>query len=773
MSKPDALNVVMVEDSALDAELLASRLKKAGLALDIQRVETEEDLVQSLLLRTPDLIFSDFSLPNFSGLRALEIAVEYAPHTPFIYVSGTIGEERAIDALHRGATDYVLKSNLSRLPAVVERALQENALRMRQRQLEKERREQEERLQRLTRTYRMLSSMNSTFLRLNDRAELLDEVCRIAVEQAHYDFATICLLDPDSKTLNLRAFTERDRRRLNAGLDDTVLGRLTELKAPTAAVRTRRPVILNDIAGAAELCHLQELGLQAIASLPLLIDGTCVGALTVFSRQPHVFDDAETKILQELTANLAFALQYLQKHEAVQFLSYFDSLTGLAKRALFAQRIAERMATKPGVRLRMLVIDVQNLRAVNDSLGRHAGDWLIAEIAARLKQAYADTERLAHLGGGTFAIAFAIADNTAEPEGCPDLVSQVFSRPFSFEGESLRAAARCGAAVSPADGQTAELLIQNAEVALGAAREANDTYRRFGQMAATSRTKSFALEARLLGALERDEFRLHYQPKVSVVGGQLQGFEALLRWTDSREGPVSPAVFIPLLERSGAILEVGSWVMAQAARDMRAWFVAGLTPFRIAVNVSPMQLRQKDFVNIVLSNASLEQGAGGIDIEITESMLMTDLDLSIRKLSALHEAQVGVAIDDFGTGYSCLSLLGRLPIDTLKIDRSFVQAIGSSTKAATLVETIISLARTFEMRTVAEGVETVEQLKCLQAAQCDEAQGYLLSRPVPFAQVPALIQRLTGPSTLLDDALAEVTSSAMNHTSGGSRSRST
>jgi diguanylate cyclase (GGDEF)-like protein len=765
MSKQDALNVVMVEDSALDAELLASRLKKAGLPLDIQRVETEEDLVQSLVLRTPDLIFSDFSLPNFSGLRALEVAVEYAPHTPFIYVSGTIGEERAIDALHRGATDYVLKSNLSRLPAVVERALQESALRMRQRQLEKERREQEERLQRLTRTYRMLSSMNSTFLRLNDRAELLDEVCRIAVEQAHYDFATICLLDPDSKTLNLRAFTERDRRRLSAGLDDTVLGRLTELKAPTAAVRARRPVILNEIAGVAELCHLHELGLQAIASLPLLIDGTCVGALTVFSRQPGVFDDAETKILQELTANLAFALQYLQQHEAVQFLSYFDSLTGLAKRSLFAQRIAERMTTKPSVRLRMLVIDVQNLRAVNDSLGRHAGDWLIAEIAARLKQAYADSERLAHLGGGTFAIAFAGSD-TAETEGCPDLVSQLFSRPFSFDGESLRVAARCGAAVSPADGQTAELLIQNAEVALGAAREANDTYRRFGQMAAASRTKSFALEARLLGALERDEFRLNYQPKVSVDGGQLQGFEALLRWTDSREGPVSPAVFIPLLERSGAILEVGSWVLAQAARDMRAWFVEGLIPFRVAVNVSPMQLRQKDFVNIVLSSATFEPGAGGIDIEITESMLMTDLDLSVRKLAALHEAHVGVAIDDFGTGYSCLSLLGRLPIDTLKIDRSFVQAIGSSTKATTLVETITSLARTFEMRTVAEGVETVDQLKRLRAAQCDEAQGFLLSRPVPFAQVPALIQRFTGPSTLLGDALTEGASSAMNRGGG-------
>jgi diguanylate cyclase (GGDEF)-like protein len=764
MSKPDALKIVVVEDSVLDAELLEKRLIKAGLSLDMQRVETEEDLVRSLVLRTPDLIFSDFSLPNFNGLRALAIAVEYAPDTPFIYVSGTIGEERAIDALHRGATDYVLKSNLSRLPAVVERALQESALRVRQRQLEKERRDQEERLQRLTRTYRMLSSMNSTFLRLNDRAELLDEVCRIAVEQAHYDFATICLLDPDSKTLNLRAFTERDRRRPNARLHDTVLGRLTELKAPGAAVRTRRAVILNDIAGAVELCHVHELGLQAMASLPLLIDGTSVGALTVFSRQPQVFDDAEMKILQELTANLAFALQYLQKHEAVQFLSYFDSLTGLAKRVLFAQRIAERMATHPKVPLRILAIDVQNLRAVNDSLGRHAGDWFIAEIAARLKQAYADSEGMAYLGGGTFAMAFTIPDNTAEPEGCPELVSRVFSRPFSFEGESLRPAIRCGAAVSPGDGPSAELLIQNAEVALGAAREANDTYRRFGHVAATSRTKSFALEARLLGALERDEFRLHYQPKVSVVGGQLQGFEALLRWTDSREGAVSPAVFIPLLERSGAILEVGSWVLAQAARDMRAWFVAGLAPIRVAVNVSPLQLRQKDFVNIVVSHASLEQATGGIDIEITESMLMTDLDLSIRKLSALHEAQVGVAIDDFGTGYSCLSLLGRLPIDTLKIDRSFVQAIGSSTKAATLVETLVSLARTFEMRTVAEGVETLEQLERLRAAQCDEAQGFLLSRPVPFADVPALIQRFTAPSTLLDDALGETSSSAMDRT---------
>jgi EAL domain-containing protein (putative c-di-GMP-specific phosphodiesterase class I) len=253
-----------------------------------------------------------------------------------------------------------------------------------------------------------------------------------------------------------------------------------------------------------------------------------------------------------------------------------------------------------------------------------------------------------------------------------------------------------------------------------------------------------ALEARLAGALERSEFLLHYQPKIHIASGRIEGFEALLRWQDAQEGLVPPSLFVPLLERSGAIVEVGEWVLLQALRDLRAWLAAGLEPGRIAVNVSPLQLRRRDFVDkVIRSIKPTIKNPSGIDIEITESMLMQDIELSIRKLATLREAGIGVAIDDFGTGYSSLRLLARLPVNTLKIDRSFVQNIADTPNVLTLVSTVISLARAFGMRTVAEGVETREQLRILRQIDCDEAQGYLFAPPAPASEIPSIILRLS------------------------------
>jgi EAL domain-containing protein (putative c-di-GMP-specific phosphodiesterase class I) len=221
------------------------------------------------------------------------------------------------------------------------------------------------------------------------------------------------------------------------------------------------------------------------------------------------------------------------------------------------------------------------------------------------------------------------------------------------------------------------------------------------------------------------------------------GLEALLRWQDVQEGLVSPAVFIPLLERSGAIAEVGEWVLQQALRDAARWSQQGGEPLRIAVNVSPLQLRRRDFVERVLASvrAAASQPAG-IDVEITESMLMQDLELSIRKLQELASAGIGVAIDDFGTGYSSLRMLARLPVDTLKIDRSFIQGMSESASGAMLVSTVVSLAEAFDMKVVAEGVETLEQAQALRRMRCPQAQGYLFCRPTPAAQVHEAITRL-------------------------------
>jgi EAL domain-containing protein (putative c-di-GMP-specific phosphodiesterase class I) len=319
----------------------------------------------------------------------------------------------------------------------------------------------------------------------------------------------------------------------------------------------------------------------------------------------------------------------------------------------------------------------------------------------------------------------------------------LFSDPFQIDGQELRPTIRSGVAIYPHDAKTADALVQNAEAALKAAREDNEKYMMYGLVTQRPTSRSLALEARLTRALEHKEFLLQYQPKVDIRSGKVQGLEALLRWKDTEDGIIPPSVFIPMLEQSGAIVDVGEWVFLQAAQDVRKWRAAGLQNIRVAVNVSPLQLRRRDFVERMLAGLAPSRGGNaGLDIEITESMLMHDLELSIRKLTQLREAGLGVAIDDFGTGYSSLRLLAKLPVDTLKIDKSFVQSIADTPNVATLVSTIIALARAFNMKTVAEGVETAEQLQKLRHMKCDQAQGYLFSRPVPTSDVPSVISRL-------------------------------
>jgi diguanylate cyclase (GGDEF)-like protein len=747
------LQLLLVEDNAADAEIIARHLAKGRIDCAIHRVQTEADLVAALATHKLDLIISDFSLPQFDGLRALEIAIARAPDVPFIFVSGTIGEERAIEAVRRGATDYVLKTNLARLGSAVERALREAQIKANQRHSENQRREQEVRLQRLTRSYRMLSNTSSAILRLRNRAELLDEVCRIAHQQGGYDRVVISLIDSNAKTLRPHTCAGIDSKSLQAA-DLTVLdanGRSMTLNE--RAIHSNSPAVVNDLAASSRPSAHQKLwieqGWRAVAALPLLIDGTAIGTMTLFSGQRDVFDEAEMGVVMELTANLCFALQYLQKDEALHFLSYFDSLTGLAKRQLFCQRLGQFLTADSGDghARTVVVFDVQKLGAINDSLGRYVGDRLIEEIAARIKQSFGHPECAAYFGGGTFALMVSNTESgNTENAGriMQSAAAQLFAEPFEVGGQELRPAIRSGVAFHPQDGDTADTLVQNAEAALKAAREDNEKYMMYGLVTQRPTSGTVALEARLTGALENAEYLLHYQPKVDIGSGRIVGFEALLRWQDSQIGLVPPSLFVPLLERSGAIVDVGEWVLEQAIRDMQSWNAQGVDSGRIAVNVSPLQLRRRDFVDTVLSRIQpLNPGAGGLDIEITESMLMHDIELSIRKLWQLREAGIGVAIDDFGTGYSSLRLLSRLPVDTLKIDRSFIQGIANTPNVMTLVATIVSLARAFDMHTVAEGVETAEQLTMLRVINCDQAQGFYLGRPTPASEVPTVIRRLS------------------------------
>lgn len=458
------VRLLLVEDVETDAELAVRRLRQDGVQCTYKRVETESAFAEALRAKDHDIILSDFSLPQFDGMSALALARRDSADVPFIFVSGTIGEERAIEALRCGAVDYVLKSNLKRL-------------------------------------------------------------------------------------------------------------------APAVAM-----------------------------------------------------------------------------------------------------------------------IDIEHLSIINDSYGRHAGDHLLRLIADRLRSRF-NTESLAYFGAGSFAM---LLENAGGQDHALRELQQhivaIFEHPFRIEAHDVPVTVKSGLACRGSGSQDAEALVQNAEAGLHQAKAAGEQYQYHRLDLSSKRAARLALEHRLRGALENEQYLLYYQPKIDIATGRLEGVEALLRWDDPERGIVLPGEFLPILESTGMIVSVGEWALQHAAEQCRHWKAAGLQPVHVAVNCSPLQLRRAGFAEQVLDIIGGWTGGGwGLDLEITESLLIDPASAEVRKLRALRNAGVRVAIDDFGTGYSSLSRLSDLPVDTLKIDRSFIDGLPGDRASSRLVPTVISLARAAQL----------------------------------------------------------------------------
>jgi diguanylate cyclase (GGDEF)-like protein len=453
------------------------------------------------------------------------------------------------------------------------------------------------------------------------------------------------------------------------------------------------------------------------------------------------------QLLNEVAGNLSFAMQYLEKQDAVHFLNFFDPLTGLAKRALFCERLGRQLVrgTERPPRLAVVVFDIDHLSVTNDAFGRPVGDRLLQSVAGRLKTQYPDTERLAHLGGGTFVYVFPLENGSeAEMHDIHRDVMRVFEQPFVVDDRAIAVTAKCGFAFHPDNGREPNQLVQNAEAALKEAKTSGEPYLHHRLEMNSALAARVRTEHRLRVALGTDQFELHYQPKIRLQDGRITSAEALLRWRDPERGLVAPGAFLPILESAGLMPAVGAWALNRAAADCRDWRRAGLPPLRVAVNVSPTELRRRGFEHeVVLAVGALADDAGwGIDIEVTEGALLGDSSSCVRALRLMRSAGIRVAIDDFGTGYSSLARLSELPIDTLKIDQVFTRRLPGDRRSGTLVATIIDLAHAFDMTTVAEGVETKGQLDYLARAGCDESQGFLHSRPIPRAEFEQLLVRV-------------------------------
>lgn len=860
------LRVLLVEDQALDAELCEHELRRAGLVFRSQRVYTREAYLQALRSFAPDLILSDFSMPvDLDGLTALALAQEAVAGTPFVFVSGTIGEERAVEAMKAGATDYVLKDHLTRLGPVVRRALQEaqdrraaahaqDALRSSETRFRSfmqhlparasirdrdgrytyvnevweranglraedvlghpyteilsgarsadltpiheqimasnqplrrlvrrvegdqtkwwlshqfpipdadgrpamigtialdvtEQKLQDEKIERLNRIHAVLSGINSAIVRIRDREKLLYEACRIAVDAGGFGMAWIGMLEPG--TLEIRPIA-------TAGLpgEAVAASRLVIRGKPRPGTRTERmyrsgrPMIYNDLRLIAQpsagLAEAMARGYRSRVILPLKIGGQVAGNFTLYATEASFFTQGEVKLLMELAADVSFALEYIDTEQKLHYLAWHDPVTGIGNRPLLHDHLnqAIQRARRNDGGIAVVVWDIKRFREINDTFGRDTGDGLLRQIATRVKTEWSGLAEAARLSADYFG-GFIL---NAQPSDIAHMVTESaasLARPFVVGDYELRVDISVGIAFYPADGRSADGLLANAEAAVKQAKSRGEPYL-FYEPAMNARVaEKLSLENRLRSGLDRDQFMLHYQPKIQMRSGVVSGVEALIRWMDPEHGLVEPAQFIPLLEETGLILEVGRWALEKALDDWCSRRTTGLPTPRVAVNVSNIQLRRADFVKVV-SDALLSRPGSekGLELELTESILMENIGENSRKLSALREMGVHFAIDDFGTGYSSLSYLAKLPVDSLKIDQGFIRTMTQEPQSMTIVSTIISLAHALNLSVVAEGVETPEQLSMLRALGCDEVQGFVYSAPLPWA---ACIARCNGP----------------------------
>ena len=463
----------------------------------------------------------------------------------------------------------------------------------------------------------------------------------------------------------------------------------------------------------------------------------------------HLFRPEDADFLRALCHTLQSAMRRKSDEEKVAYLSQFDTLTNLPNRSLFRDRVAQMLARsrrEDGL-VAVMCVDLDRLRAVNDSFGHDAGDALLRDIAGRLERCVRAGDSVARLGSDEFGIAFPDLQRAEDAGALAAKIGKALSQPLDVAGQSAIVTASLGIALYPHDAEDAEALVKNADAAMHRAKaQGRNTYEFYRPEMNARAAERVRMESALRAIVDQgrmdERFCLHYQPKVDAQSGRFTGFEALLRWMDPAKGMVSPSEFIPVLEDTGLIADVGLWALHTAIRDYRSWYREGLAPPRIAVNVSSAQLRRPEFIPAVrrlLAEPGHQPAA--LDLEITESLIMHNLDSIVPKLRELKEVGIGIAIDDFGTGYSSLAYLAKLPVDALKIDRSFVATMAQEGgHGTTIVSTVISLARALNLRTVAEGVEQQAQAQLLRLLGCHELQGYLFGRPVPAAEAAALLR---------------------------------
>jgi len=687
------VKVLLVEDNPDHARLLRRMLIEPGsLETELTHVERMSEAEKHLARHAVDIIVIDLALPDAQGLGAVRRAHAAAPRVPIIVLTGLDDESLSVKALQEGAQDYLIKGQIDAcglmraLRYAIERKSMEEAL-----FVEKERAQV---------TLNCIGdavastdiSGNITFLNL-----IAEKMTGWSRQEAAGR--------PITEVFRILDATSRET---TPNPMETAVGQNQTVHLPSNCILVRRDGFEIPIENSVAPIRDRE--------------GRATGAVIVFR---------DASAAQAMAQQMAHSAQH-------------DFLTGLPNRMLLNDRVSQAITLAPRhlKKVAVLFLDLDGFKHINDSLGHPIGDKLLQSIAKRLVHCVRGSDTVSRQGGDEFVV---LLSELAQPEDAAITARrllQAVAEAHSIDQHDLHVTTCIGVSIYPDDGFDAETLIKNADTAMYQAKEnGRQSYQFFKPAMNVRAVERQSIEENLRRALERNEFALHYQPKISLRTGAITGAEALIRWTHPIRGPVSPAQFIPVAEDCGLILPIGQWVLREACKQARAWVDAGLPLGSMAVNISAMEFRDDSFLESVfaiLSETGLDPRS--LELELTESVLMKRAESAASVLKSLRARGVQLAVDDFGTGYSSLSYLRKFPIDALKIDQSFVRQITTAPDETTIVTAVISMGRSLKLRVVAEGVETQEELAFLQAHQCDEAQGYFFSRPVVAQQFAKLLE---------------------------------
>ncbi len=677
------IRILLVEDNPGDARLLREMFNEpASWKCDLTHHDSMANAVAHLGAHPVDIVLLDLGLPDAQGLGAVRRAHSAAPRLPLVVLTGLDDESLAAQALQEGAQDYLIKGQietrglLRALRYAIERKLMEEALF-----------EEKERAQ-VT-----LNCIGDAVLSTDvwGHVNYINPVAESMTGWSRADAVGHPIEDV------LQIIDANTRKGMQNPTASAILENKTLGLTPNC-ILVRRDGVESDIEDSAAPIHDRR--------------GRVTGAVMVFR------DVSEARTLSR----------------RMSFLAQHDSLTQLSNRMVLNDRLTQAiaMARRHGQKLAVLFLDVDRFKHINDSLGHAIGDRLLQSVSQRLLTCVRRSDTVSRQGGDEFVILLSEVARAQDAAVCADKVLLSLSTPHRIDEHDLHITVSIGIATYPDDGMDTETLMKNADFAMYEAKEnGRNNYKFFKPAMNVRAIERQSLETGLRQAIEQQEFVLHYHPLMNLNTGAITGAEALVRWRHPERGLVPPLHFIPIAEESGLIVPIGRWVIFEACRQAQAWEKAGRQPMRISVNVSAVELRNKDFVasvRDVLTETGLNPSH--LELELTETFLMQDWKSTATVLHALKDMGVQLALDDFGTGYSSLSYLKRFPIDTLKIDQSFVRDLTTDADDASIVSAVISMGKSLHKRVVAEGVETREQLAFLQQQNCPEAQGYYFSKPV-------------------------------------------